>query len=156
MADTLILYYSCQSHTHRVAQLLQKLVGGDLYRIQLQEEYSPLAAYTKGLYHVKRGLCPAFKEAVNLEGYSTIYLGSPVWYWTLTPPITKVLQEQDWRGKTLIPFLTNGKSNGDCFAKIARLAVGATVKEGGSISMVKDKADSVLLYELKNWLARLQ
>ncbi len=156
MADTLILYYSCQGHTERVAELLHKLVGGDLCAVHLKEEYTPLAAYTKGLYHIKKGLCPPLQQDVDISGYDTVYLGSPVWYWTLTPPIAWLLKEKNWQGKTICPFTTNGKKNGDCFKKVARLAEGAEVKEGCAISMVKQKADSIILYELKRWLASLR
>ena len=156
MGKTLVLYYSCNGSTRRVAQQLHKIVGGDIAEIELQDKYTTATAYTIGLYHIKTGKCPDLKAPVDVSGYDIVYLGTPVWYFTLTPPVAQALRSNSWQGKTLIPFSTYRGQGGKTFKHIAELAAGAQVKAGHGFCMVTGKADSVLQYEIRNWLAEIK
>jgi hypothetical protein len=47
---------------------------------------------------------------LNLDGYGSVYLGSPIW-WGLPPTVVNTfLESHDFSGKTLIPFVTSGSS----------------------------------------------
>lgn len=55
---------------------------------------------------------PAIKKSKeNLDGYSTIYLGFPIWWYVAPRIINTFLEAYDFTGKTIIPFATSGSSN---------------------------------------------
>lgn len=156
MGKTLILYYSCNGSTRRVARELQRLTGGELQELELRDKYTTATAYTIGLYHIRSGKCPELLAPADVSGYDTVYLGTPVWYFTASPPVMQALRANSWQGKTLIPFCTYRGQKGKVFKRIAELAAGADVKAGHAFCMVADKADSVLQYEIRNWLAEIK
>ena len=45
---------------------------------------------------------------INLSDCDTIILGTPVWWYTMTPPVRSFLKNNDLTDKTIIPFATNG------------------------------------------------
>lgn len=132
---TLILYYSYQGNTKRIAEMLQKEIGADIARIETIESYS--GSYNQvveqGKKEIESGYCPKLKPlAVNLADYDTIILGAPVWWYTFAPAMHTFLRDNDLSGKTIYPFATNGGWIGhtlDDFAKIK----GADVKQGLNI-----------------------
>ena len=46
----------------------------------------------------------------NMDEYTTIYLGYPIWNTDLLMPLYTFLEEYDLSGKTIIPFNTHGGS----------------------------------------------
>lgn len=44
----------------------------------------------------------------NMEQYDTIFLGFPNWWYTVPMAIYSFLEEYDFSGKTVIPFVTHG------------------------------------------------
>lgn len=45
---------------------------------------------------------------VDLNSYNVIILGTPVWWYTMTPPVRAFLKKYDLSGKVIIQFATNG------------------------------------------------
>ena len=45
---------------------------------------------------------------MNLEQYDVIAAGTPTWWYTMAPAVRTFLHSQNWNGKTVIPFMTNG------------------------------------------------
>ena len=147
----LILYYSrkgenyvngsiqtiSKGNTERVAEFIQKAVGGDLFEIKPVLEYS--ASYMtciKEAQAEQRGNeRPAVKAMPeNLEGYDTIFIGYPNWWGTMPMFMFTVLDAFDWTGKTIVPFCTNeGSGLGSSERDIKASCPGATVKPGLSI-----------------------
>jgi flavodoxin len=51
---------------------------------------------------------PATKAHVaDIKAYDVIYIGYPIWWGTMPQIILTFLEEQDFSGKTIIPFCTN-------------------------------------------------
>ena len=108
---TLILYYSYGGNTRRVAQMIQKEVGGDLAEIQTVQPYTGdyNAVVDQGQREIDSGFCPELKPlTVDLKDYDTVVLGSPVWWYTFAPAVHSFLKEADLVGKRVYPFATNG------------------------------------------------
>ena len=118
---TLILYYSYGGNTRRVAQMIQKEVGGDLAEIQTVQPYT-------GDYNavVDQGQ----PLTVDLKDYDTVVLGSPVWWYTFAPAVHSFLKEADLVGKRVYPFATNGGWLGHTLKDFAKACKGAEVKPG--------------------------
>ncbi len=128
---TLILYYSYGGNTRRVAQMIQKEVGGDLAEIQTVQPYTGdyNAVVDQGQREIDSGFCPELKPlTVDLKDYDTVVLGSPVWWYTFAPAVHSFLKEADLVGKRVYPFATNGGWLGHTLKDFAKACKGAEVK----------------------------
>ena len=43
-----------------------------------------------------------------MEDYDIVFLGFPNWWYTLPMPVLTFVEEYDWSGKTVVPFVTHG------------------------------------------------
>ena len=71
-----------------------------------------------GLLHTRTNYTPKIIDGnLNLADYDTIYIGSPIWWFTFAPPIASFLKSYDLTGKTVIPFCTHKGNYGNFFKK---------------------------------------
>ena len=118
-----------------VAQLIQEQTGGDLFRIETVQEYpgshDPLLEYA---YTEKaEGARPELASQIeNPDSYDVIFLGYPNWNADLPMPLYTFLEQNDFSGKTIIPFTTHGGSGlSRTVQTIQELQPDATVVEDG-------------------------
>lgn len=63
----------------------------------------------QGQREVNAGYKPEIKPlTVNIQDYDVIAVGTPTWWYTMAPAVLTFLSAQDFTGKTVIPFMTNG------------------------------------------------
>ncbi|QZN97124.1 flavodoxin [Symbiopectobacterium purcellii] len=110
--------------TQYVAQLLQKQTQGDLYRIETTTPYprqheALLRAAEKEQQTKAR---PSLNTPLpDLSHYDTIYVGYPIWWYTMPMVIYGLFEQNDFANKTIIPFTTHGGSRlADSLREIAR------------------------------------
>jgi len=132
MTKTLVVYYSMQGNTKKVAEMIAQKTGADTARLELVKEYSLVTSLTKGLAHIKKGVAPELKPVkLDLNKYDQIYIGTPVWWYTFTPPIRSFFEQFDLDGKILRFFCTHGGNTGTTFDDLEKLA--------GTIKMLAPK-----------------
>lgn len=152
----LVVYFSYGGNTQKLAKLVSDKVGGDFIRIETVKnypEYSKLFDYTKS--ERDNNERPELKDLnINIEDYDTIFIGYPIWWYTLPMPIFSFLDKYDLSGKTIIPFNTHrGSGDGGTYDTIKSIEPGAKVLKGLPISgddMNRDQSDKV-----DNWLKEL-
>ena len=112
MKKLLIVYYSWScGNTERIAKALQHAAGGDLWKLDTAEPYrgSYSEVVDQGQREVERGLEPELKPlGVDPAEYDCIAVGTPTWWYTMAPAVKTFLHQQQFSGKTVIPFMTNG------------------------------------------------
>ena len=107
----LVLYYSETGSTKTVAEELQKQLGADIEVIECVKPYSGNFNETmqRGQREMQSGEWPELKPLKSkLANYDTIFLGYPIWFGTYANPIITLVKEQDFAGKTIVPFCTFG------------------------------------------------
>ena len=107
----LVLYYSETGTTKTVAQELQKQLGADIEEIEAVVPYSGNFQETiqRGQREMQSGEMPAIKPLKKkIADYDIIFLGYPIWFGTYANPIITLVKEQDFAGKTIVPFCTFG------------------------------------------------
>jgi flavodoxin len=117
---TLVAYFSAsEAHiTAQVAKTLAEAADADLFEIV------PEAIYTtedldwhneksRSSVEMKDSTArPAVASKVeNMDQYTTIYVGFPIWWYTAPRIINTFLEQYDLTGKTIIPFATSGGSD---------------------------------------------
>lgn len=100
-------------NTEYVAKIVQETIGGDLFRIETEQDYplehDPLV--DQAAEEQDADLRPELKNHIeDLGQYDTVILGFPNWWADLPMPVYTFLEEYDFSGKTIIPFVTHGGS----------------------------------------------
>lgn len=112
MKKLLIVYYSWScGNTERTVKALQSVAGGDLVRLDTAVPYS--GSYNdvvdQGQREVNAGFEPELKPLpINVADYDVIAVGTPTWWYTMAPAVKTFLHGQNFAGKTVVPFMTNG------------------------------------------------
>lgn len=131
MKKLLIVYYSWSNgNTERIAKLLQSAVGGDLLKIDTAEPYS--GSYNdvveQGKQEVNRGYEPKLKPlGVSFADYDVIAVGTPTWWYTMAPAVKTFLHGQNFSGKTVVLFMTNGGWPGHVIDDMKKFCTGADI-----------------------------
>lgn len=146
----LIAYYSHSGNTRRLAEIIQRVTNGELFEIKPKKEYP--TDYNEVVNIAKKEKEDEFKpelmENIDIREYDTIYLGTPVWWYTFASPIRTFLEENNFDKKTIIPFCTHGGGGeSSTYIDIERLAKGAKVKKGFT-----SYGNSASVLEVQNWI----
>lgn len=107
----LVVYYSYTGNTRALAEQIRQSVDGDIVEIQPATPYSTDydTVVNQGKKEVESGYKPPLKRKVdNLASYDVVFVGTPIWWYTIAPPVATFLAESELAGKTIIPFCTHG------------------------------------------------
>ena len=107
----LVLYYSETGSTKTVAEELQKQLNADIEAIEAVKPYSGNFQETmqRGQREMQSGETPALKPLKSkIADYDVIFLGHPIWFGTYAMPIATLVKDNDFAGKTIVPFCTFG------------------------------------------------
>ncbi len=144
----LVVYFSATGTTKGVAEQIASVTGADTYEILAAQTYTAddLNWHDQNsrttLEQNDKSVRPAIgSETISLDGYSTIYIGYPIW-WGEEPRIMDTFVESyDFSGKTVIPFCTSGGSGiGASGANLAANAGSGNWLEGARLSSSSDIA----------------
>lgn len=126
-------------NTQYVAQLIQEMTGGDIFRILPQKPYPTDHRTLVDLAEKEQNqdARPAIKGKIDApEAYDTIFIGYPNWWGDMPMILYTFLEQYDFSGKTIIPFCTHGGSGfSRTIQTIQDKQPGATViRDGYSLS----------------------
>lgn len=130
MKKMLVVYYSWSNgNTRRIAEKLADVCGADLARIETVTPYrgSYNDVVSQGQKEVERGFMPKIRPLdVDIQDYDVIAVGTPTWWYTMAPAVRTFLHSQNWKGKTVIPFMTNGGWPGHVIRDMEKECAGAS------------------------------
>lgn len=160
MSKTLVLYFSVYGTARKTAEEIARQTCADL------KEIVPVDAYDSNRAHYETALLPrateeanqnarpAIKEPIDIQGYDTIFIGYPIWCYTLPMILFTLFDELDFSGKTIIPFNTHlGSGDGGLYPLIAKLEPNATVRPGLPVNM--NDAETGAPKKVAAWLKKL-
>lgn len=126
----LVAYYSNTGNTEAVAQQIAELTGADLTKIERKEAYGDLEKEAEE--EIQAGSRPEIVTDIgSVEGYDTIFVGYPIWWDEAPAMISTFLADNDFSGKTVIPFCTSSSDDiGNSLHIFSELCQGADVEEG--------------------------
>lgn len=131
MSRMLVVYYSWSNgNTERIAKELAEAKGADLARIETVEPYkgSYQDVVDQGQDEVERGYEPPIKPlSKNVADYDVVAVGTPTWWYTMAPAVKTFFSTTDLKGKTVVPFMTNGGWPGHVIKDMTKAAKGANV-----------------------------
>lgn len=116
---TLVVYYSASGHTEDAANVIAEALGADLFELEPAEPYSSADLnYSDdnsrvSQEHENEDLRDVELAAVTVEdwdSYETVFIGYPIWWGIAAWPVDGFVEENDFTGKTVIPFCTSASS----------------------------------------------
>ncbi len=131
MKKILTVYYSWSNgNTERIAKMLHEEIGGDIAKIDTLVPYkgSYDDVVNQGQEEVQRGYEPAIKPlGVDISEYDVIAVGTPTWWYTMAPAVRTFLHGENFDGKIVVPFMTNGGWPGHVIKDMKTMCKGADI-----------------------------
>ena len=160
-SKTLVVYYSATGYTESVAKYIAEATGGELFRPEPVEEYSSADLdWTDRNSRVSREHDNPDERMMDLvastvpdwESYETVFIGYPIWWGIAAWPVDRFIADNDFTGKTVIPFCTSSSSglgeSGELLKEAAGTGewlTGERFRSGASEETVKEWVESLSL-----------
>lgn len=171
-SDKLVIYFSRtgeqyvvgvidKGNTAIVAEMIAEQTGADLFEVLPEDDHYPMtydALTDVAKQEQNDNARPAYSgELPDLDGYSTIYIGAPVWWGDWPMIMYTVFENNDFSGKKLIPFSTHEGSGLSGFDKKLQSACpDAEVLKGLAIRGNDAQNDQEKVREsVSSWLSEL-
>ena len=118
-SNVLIVYFSAQGHTEKVAGYIAEATDGDVF------ELVPVDGYTREDLNYNDENSRVVQEyeneslrdveltsvtVENWESYDTVFIGYPIWWGIAAWPVNGFVEANDFTGKTVVPFCTSASS----------------------------------------------
>ena len=141
---TLVVYYSASGNTERVAKDIAEAAGADLFEIVPTEVYtSEDLNWTNSDSRVSRehddeslrDVPLTTTEVPDWDSCDTVFIGYPIWWGIAAWPVDTFVKNNDFTGKTVIPFATSSSSGmGQSGSLLADMAGTGEWQEGQRFS----------------------
>ena len=141
---TLVVYYSASGNTERVGKDIAEAAGADLFEIVPTEVYtSDDLDWTNPDSRVSRehddeslrDVPLTTTEVPDWDSYDTVFIGYPIWWGIAAWPVDTFVKNNDFTGKTVIPFATSSSSGmGQSGSLLADMAGTGEWQEGQRFS----------------------
>ena len=157
---TIVIYYSYSGHTKMIANRIKEKLNCDIQEIvpikPYSSDYQSLVNNTED--NLQSKVTPEIKPLdIDLSRYDKIIIGTPVWWYTITPPVRTFLKNNDLTGKIVIPFATNAGWLGQTFEEFQSICNG-NIKNEKSIKFSMDYAENKLVTspeEIDQWIENI-
>ncbi len=152
----LVVYYSASGNTARVAKDIADAANADVFEITPTEPYtSDDLDWTNEDSRVSkehddeslRDVPLTTTEVENWDQYDTVFIGYPIWWGIAAWPVDNFVKNNDFNGKTVIPFATSSSSGmGQSGDLLSQMAGSGDWQEGQRFS------SSASQTEVANWV----
>ncbi len=149
----LVAYYSYSGNTKSVAEKIKSVTGGDLFEIKPVKDYPNdyNTVVSQAQVEKQNDTRPELKDNGNVAGYDIIFVGTPVWWYTMAPPVKTFLTKNNFDGKVIVPFCTHGGGGASStYLDMQKLAPNAKVTEG--YTTYEKSANT---NDIKKWISNL-
>ncbi len=155
----LVVYYSASGNTARVAKDIADAANADVFEITPTEPYtSDDLDWTNKDSRVSkehddeslRDVPLTTTEVENWDQYDTVFIGYPIWWGIAAWPVDNFVKNNDFTGKTVIPFATSSSSGmGQSGDLLSEMAGSGDWQEGQRFSSGASQT------EVANWVSGL-
>ena len=155
-SKTLVVYFSASGSTKAVAETIADELDADIFELVPTQPYSSDDLnWTVNGSRVNRehddeslrDIALTQTTPANWGDYDTVLIGYPIWWGIAAWPVNNFVKDNDFTGKTVIPFCTSSSSglgqSGDLLEQMANggtWLTGQRFSSGASASSVRDWA----------------
>ncbi len=118
-SNVLIVYFSATGNTETIAGYIADATGGTIFELVPVDPYTSedlnygnreSRVYREYLDESLRNVELVSATPENWEAYDTVFIGYPIWWGIAAWPVNNFVTENDFTGKTVIPFCTSASS----------------------------------------------
>ena len=146
MKDLIVVFSYSHGNTIRIAKMIQKKTGADLKVIETIQPYSDDydEVVDLGLKEVKKG-------------YEPPILGTPTWWYTMAPAMKTFIHMHDFKGKTVIPFMTHGGWPGKVIKDMKKELKDSIIPTSIEVQFDSNGGDTLItsLDTIEEWIKQL-
>ena len=155
----IVIYFSYTGNTKKIAQMIAKRLNCDILELYPVTPYSNDYDYVvkqEQNNDVSNKMVEIKNIGINLDDYDEIIIGSPVWWYSISPVVRTFLHENNLSDKTIKPFATNAGWLGKTFKEIKLLCPNSNVDDGMNI-VFKSYSDILVtsIDDINNWIDTL-
>lgn len=158
-SKTLVVYYSATGNTEEAANLIVQETNGDIFELEPVEPYSDddlnwSDENSRVVYEHDnedaRNVELVSTTVENWDEYDRVFIGYPLWWQIAAWPVNSFVENNDFTGKTVIPFCTSSSDGiGESGQLLADMAGTGNWLEGRRFS------SSVSQDDIQEWIASL-
>lgn len=127
-----------KGNTRHIVDIIRKHIDADLFEVIPKTDYPHdyLECTQVAKKELKNKTRPELEKTLtDISSYDVIYIGFPIWWGTLPMAMWTQLEELDFTGKIIKPFVTHeGSKFGKSLKDLKKLCKGADIKKGFEIS----------------------
>ena len=158
-SKTLVVYFSASGSTKAVAETIADELDADIFELVPTQPYSSddlnwtVSGSRVNREHDDeslRDIALTQTTPANWDDYDTVLIGYPIWWGIAAWPVNNFVKDNNFTGKTVIPFCTSSSSglgqSGELLAKMAGTGDwldGQRFRSGASQSDVTDWVNSL-------------
>lgn len=156
LGKVLVVYYSLTGHTKDIAEQIAAKTGADIFEIKTIETYSSPSVYMKSKKELTSKNYPELQGNLpNVADYDTIFVGGPVWWYTMAPALYSYLKVTDFGGARVVPFSTQGSNFGSFYKDFADMAQNAQILPSENFNNIDEKYKEQVSNKINAWLNKL-
>ncbi len=150
-----------KGNTAIVAEMIAEQTGADLFEVLPEDDHYPMtydALTDVAKQEQNENARPAYAgELPDLSAYDTIFIGAPVWWGDWPMIMYTLFENNDFSGKTLIPFSTHEGSGLSGFdKKLESACPGADIEKGLAVRGNDAQNDQEKVRDsVSSWLSEL-
>ena len=117
--SVLVVYFSATGNTEAVANYIAESTSGTLFELVPVNEYTDAdlnysnhnsRVYQEYENEELRDVELVSTAIENWDEYDTVFIGYPIWWGIAAWPVNDFIEDNDFTGKTVIPFCTSSSS----------------------------------------------
>lgn len=152
----LVVYYSLTGNTKDIANIIKNETGADIFEIKSEFDYYRKDVEEVVKEHLSEGYKPKLTSSLqNIDQYDLIFIGSPVWWFSIPPPVTSFLSQYELKGKKVVPFCTCGSDYGDFFKQFEKECSDAKLLKGISFTKNQLSKNNNVEKDIIEWLKEI-
>jgi len=157
LGKVLVIYYSLTGHTKDIALQIQEKTNADIYEIKTEKQYTSPSVYFESKKELSFKKYPALNKGFmpNIANYDTVFVGGPVWWYTMAPALYSFLNKTDFKNVRVAPFSTQGSNSGTFFKDFKKKAQNAQILEHESFNNVDESFSEEVSNKINAWLNKL-
>ncbi len=157
MKKSLIIFYSLEWFTKKIAHIITQKTWADLLQIYPKQDIKTGSKFMKyfrwGKQVVMKEIPELKKYTCDLSKYDSIYIGTPVRAFTYTPAIKAFLKQTKIKNKNIILFCTHEGWPGKALGNLENDLSGNTILKSKDFNRrILDHDDTKLEKEIEEFL----
>ena len=102
----LVVYFSRSNNTELMAMEIAKHYDANLVRLHADKYRIGFRGWINALNDAQKNHATITPERIDLSQYETIFIGSPIWWYSPAPPAWQFITNNDITGKNIVLFNT--------------------------------------------------